>query len=412
MDRSMTSLRCFEELVSAASSDPQVQRLVKVIDEWKRGDGAYAARTLFSRVREALRLPSVPETPASVAVGQAWTASERELSASVRLMTPYELCRAFDLLDVFESVPSGSRAEFADGLRVDPLAPDEDLVHTPQPWMRESEQWRQQFFMRQDDPFVSAIQAEARAPLPRQMLDGATLSRLRQTYASRGIDFKSERPLTLDAKDVHEAIQLACLLRHERTCDLFRGQALEWNPIPGFMRSSCNPAAEVTRFGRFREWAHGQDALRDMAKDDKRLAAIAQHYGLPTMLLDFSRSPRVAAFFAMSSNVPPDAGPGCIYCIWSGGLAAAAGSAMGNTRYHELVPKVDRVEIHELHRMHAQEGSFIAANNATWMSHFRPDVIRFPRHVRLETPTDADIYPSTRSEIEGLVETYFANNPA
>src|SRR5262249_39550766 len=58
---------------------------------------------------------------------------------------------------------------------------------------------------------------------------------------------------------------------------------------------------------------------------------LAQHYGLPTRLLDWSENPLVAAYFAVT-DIPDD--DGCIWALWPDGLNQAfnAGSGLKQIR--------------------------------------------------------------------------------
>jgi len=58
-----------------------------------------------------------------------------------------------------------------------------------------------------------------------------------------------------------------------------------------------------------------QDAYLGGPTDDDSLLAIAQHFGMPTHLIDFTRSPRVAAFFASDGQSRNQAAVGAIYCL-------------------------------------------------------------------------------------------------
>lgn len=65
----------------------------------------------------------------------------------------------------------------------------------------------------------------------------------------------------------------------------------------------------------FREEARGQ-VEETILQDDVKTLALGQHHGLPTRLLDWSDSPYVAAFFALSSALPFGADPDHFVAVW------------------------------------------------------------------------------------------------
>lgn len=92
----------------------------------------------------------------------------------------------------------------------------------------------------------------------------------------------------------------------------FRGQPnAEWKLIPSIQRCglSCEEERYITNDFRIKA-----NQIMDNPPDRRNYAAwmsIMQHYGIPTRMLDWSRSPLIAAFFAVQSHPTEDA------CIWA-----------------------------------------------------------------------------------------------
>jgi len=409
------------QLFEACPDEATKTQLGEVTQSWTTEAGTTSE--LFLGVRETVTRSSASSWC------KMWFEFEEAVCRNCNVLTPYELSRLFGLEEQFERSTYSVRNSMTQRLRLDCDFPEAEqrakekearLANmTPQQRkqfdLEQAEQQQRQLQMMQQimqgqDPWLVAQRAEFRAGKPRKMLDRETLDQLREVVRSRGIDLNADEALTIEANDVEEAIKFARLFSHDRECDLFRGQPMEWNPIASILRLPIEKRGSE-RWWRFRDWASKQEPLAEIAQDQKKLGAVAQHYGLPTYLLDFSKNPRVAAFFATHTDIPPGDGKACIYCLRSGGLDASYHYAPAFMRYYDILAETERVEVDGLFRMHAQEGSFVCANQEWWTSIFHPDVIRFPRTGPISSPVPGDIYPATKSEIEVLVEEYFANEP-
>ena len=158
-----------------------------------------------------------------------------------------------------------------------------------------------------------------------------------------------------------EAVELAEELRASRMCDWFRGQTRNWPLQSSFVRRD-NAGQEVARerLARFHGWLQGVPELDAIAANTDAVLAVAQHYGIPTNLVDFTTEPSVAAFFA--------------------GARSPATQGGGRRRLHYL-PEHPR----------ARRGLGSDSHRATGVAGVRPDTTRHPR--TLEDPIAARRFP-------------------
>jgi FRG domain len=146
--------------------------------------------------------------------------------------------------------------------------------------------------------------------------------------------------------DLSEAIQAAKEIIGEFNHDtpLWRGHGdADW-PLRAqvFRRDQGHPEAplydEQALIGHFMSRAETRTDRRCPSPNDYfGWLFLAQHYGLPTRLLDWTENPLVALYFGVVDKQQEDK-DGCIWALWPEGLNACFGSGAGFVQIRD--PKV------------------------------------------------------------------------
>jgi hypothetical protein len=177
----------------------------------------------------------------------------------------------------------------------------------------------------------------------------------------------------------------------------FRGQGKDWPLIATIERYAIRPGvAEDYAMREFRRRIHQYSTSVPRRDDDLEWLALMQHHGAPTRLLDCTRSPQVAAFFAAQSSnsanpfikTPSDPPPPfVIWAVDTDSINAEAKIMLGLSEdadlsspdtFHGifwLQPPEDlyvvvAVEPHRMNqRLTIQQGLFLCANRALFPFH-------------------------------------------
>ena len=221
---------------------------------------------------------------------------------------------------------------------------------------------------------------------------------------------------------ISEAVELATHFKQTGRYDLFRGQRkADWRLSSSAERKGTDEAAidEVgSAFARLYAFASHKSEMTSYRSDRNALWAIAQHYGLPTQYIDFTRNPAVAAFFASDSNDPPEEGQeAAIFCLNSSEFTSfwKDGAGAEIVRHHNgpnaEAPEVIDIDVRNLWRLESQEGCFLWMPIPEFERHWSVGKIVFPYtkdHSCL--PRREFIYPLNQSALEKLLTQFFMND--
>jgi len=220
---------------------------------------------------------------------------------------------------------------------------------------------------------------------------------------------------TYKAKDVEEAVEMAIRLKETGEYDLFRGQVCDWPPHSSLFRLECtydekNINEHNKRTHRFYQWLHNTPELQSLTKNENtpQVTAIMQHYGIKTHYIDFTTDPAVAGFFAGDTNSAPSEGNACIYCLNSEDLFDIWEIYKDLNERQGCVMEMIRIDVSNLWRLQSQKGVFLFCNY-NWEIDYPMDKIVFPYSGYPSYPPKETIYPIHKSQLEQLLDQYFAN---
>ncbi len=206
---------------------------------------------------------------------------------------------------------------------------------------------------------------------------------------------------------VTEAVEMATQFRKEGRYTWFRGQTHVLPPTPTFLRLNADDQRKAEeRLKRYCHWLLNTPGLGAFRKDIDGAIAVAQHYGLPTSFLDFTRTPAVAGFFASTDAKKYKVGTACIYCLNTDDLAEVWGFIRKALPHYPDIEPVE-VEVPNLWRLEAQDGTFLRCP-LNWDRYYPMDRIEFPLGNRPSYPTSDQIYPGRKSPLEELLDHYFS----
>lgn len=201
-----------------------------------------------------------------------------------------------------------------------------------------------------------------------------------------------------------EAIELARSFLRRGQYNWFRGQVSNAHlVVPVLLRPTTNQEHANRRLDQFFSWVSQTLGLETIAADEMATLAVAQHYGIPTHLVDFTLDPEVAGFFAYDSpKVIPENSESVIVCLNTEDLM--------NVALPDGMPKPQcvSIDVTDLWRLQAQHGVFLVCPYA----HFEEVVYGFDRIVfSYGRPGSIDrttIYPARKSQLEIALDHYFA----
>lgn len=127
-------------------------------------------------------------------------------------------------------------------------------------------------------------------------------------------------------RDYESYAQLLWMHSKTHPFDLFRGQPVRGNLLPGIARRAPDSQTTATERSMLSQLEFlGASMLNDIKETSLDRLVVAQHFGMKTRLLDWTRTANIALWFACSSAAQGDV---YVYALQSQGLQRADAYAL------------------------------------------------------------------------------------
>lgn len=206
--------------------------------------------------------------------------------------------------------------------------------------------------------------------------------------------------------NLDEAIIIAEEYKRTGKYDWFRGQSGIWPLVSSRNRLTDIGIDEAEeRLSSLLGWS-----IENKISDNiDYVESIAQHYKIPTLLIDFTTDPKVAGFFASDKSGYEPNEYSCIYCLNTENFNKKLNSYKKYLKLPEnQLPRLLDVDIDNLWRLEAQNGEFMYQPSINLDSlHSLHRIVFKIRKNDVKYFDKAYIYPESKSALEERLDSFF-----